>query len=368
MQEFTRFNAQNKRIASICAKTASCRQKWSIKIPLLAIAVSCILPPSLDFQPAQAYTKELEASIIDNLSAELGFPLYTWAPEKAPQAVIIAIHGATLHGRSYTKLAEHLVKKGYAVFSPDLRGFGAWYHDSKEDDELARHVLYRQSETDLRNLLSKVHQLYPGKPVFLMGESVGANMAIRLLASAPDCADGMILSSPAIKQRYFFGPSVIFQALKVFFVNPAAQLDVTPYLRSRVSENDKIVDERVNDPLARNKLNVGELWKTRWFNKDCLKMLPQLPANASVLVLEGSEDKLFRADEISELMEQLPCHDKTLHLMKGKGHIHLETVHIEKSTETVVYDWLAQKCNKFANKDHSEETPSVSSKNTAIIP
>lgn len=319
-----------------------------------AFLLSMSLFVSLGFPSVPAFAKEVEAKVVDNLSAELGFPIYSWAPESAPQAVLIAIHGATLHGRSYTKVAQELSKKGYVIFAPDMRGFGSWYHDhSKEEDEtdFSHHVLYRQSEADLKALIKKAHELFPGKPVFLMGESVGANMAIRLLAGDPDCADGMILSSPAIKQRYFFGMSVVKQFMTVFFVNPGAQLDVTPYLRSRVSEDKRIVAERVNDPLGRNKMNVGELWKTRWFNKDSLKLLPNLPDKIAVLVLEGSEDKLFRADLIGDMMDQMPCTDKDLRLLKGKGHIHLETAYLPEDVQSVLETWLAEKTLKYSQKD-----------------
>jgi alpha-beta hydrolase superfamily lysophospholipase len=315
------------------------------------------------FLSMPAECKEYQSALVDNLSQELGFPIYSWAPDNAPKAVVLAIHGATLHGRAYTTIGEHLSKNGYAVFSPDLRGFGAWYHNNKQDKEeerVTRAVLYRQSETDLKNLLGKLHELYPGKPVFIMGESVGANFAIKLLANNPDCAAGMILSSPAVKQRMFFGPTVMMQCLTVFFVNPGAQLDVTPYLKSRVSENKKITDERINDPLGRNKMNVGELFKTRWFNKECLTFVPQVPSKAAVLVIEGAEDKLFDAEDVNNVMSQMPCEDKTVHLMKGKGHINLETVYLQPDVASIVDDWLAEKSTKYANQPGKMTTVSSS--------
>lgn len=310
------------------------------------------------FTSLPANSREYETGIVDNLSVELGFPVYSWSPSGEVQAVLLAIHGATLHGRSYTKFGRTFANKGYAVFAPDMRGFGGWYQKNLEDDPLSHHVLYRQSESDLKKLLAKLHQLYPGKAIFLVGESVGANMAIKLIAADPECAEGMILSSPAIKQRLFFGPTVMKQVLTVFFVKPGAQLDVTPYLRSRVSEDQQIIDERVNDPLARNKMNVGELFKTRWFNKECLKFLPLVPSKISTLILEGSEDKLFHAQDVENLLSGLPCEDKTLHVLKGRGHINLETAFMNKETERVLESWLNEKCLKFAQQNVKDGTMS----------
>ncbi len=321
----------------------------------------------------KAYSRELETRIVDNLSSELGFPIYSWSSTSDPQAVVLAIHGATLHGTSYTTLAQRLSQKGYATFAPDLRGFGAWYHNSEDADSMARHVLYRQSEKDLKSLLDKLHELYPNKPIYLMGESVGANFAIKLLANYPDSAQGMILSSPAVKQRIFLGPSVFKQIFTVFFVHPSAQLDITPYLRSRVSESPEIIAERVNDPLARNKMNAGELFKTRWFNKECIKQLPQIPTTKSVLVIEGQEDKLFDAEDIKNMMAQIPCEDKTLHMLKGIGHINLETDFMKNEVESVVEDWLAAKSRKFmadskSNAATATVSSSIDSNKTRILP
>lgn len=349
---------QMNRSKSLIATSKSGARKLSCILTAMAIAAFASLGMPSD-------CKEYQSSLVDNLSQELGFPIYSWAPEK-PKAVILAIHGATLHGRSYTTLGEHLSQNGYAVFSPDLRGFGVWYHNNKQDKEeekATRAVLYRQSETDLKNLLTKLHELYPGKPVFLMGESVGANFAIRLIANNPNCADGMILSSPAVKQRLFFGPTVIMQCLTVFFVNPGAQLDVTPYLKSRVSENSAITAERVNDPLGRNKMNVGELFKTRWFNKECLTFVPQLPSKAAVLVIEGAEDKLFDAQDVNNVVAQMPCEDKTVHLMKGKGHINLETSYLQPDVASILDEWLAEKTTKYASNQPGKVT-TVSSSDT----
>lgn len=312
---------------------------------------------------------ELEVKVVDNLSSELGIPVYSWASrrQEETEAVIVAIHGATLHARSYTTISRQLANEGYAVFAADMRGFGSWYKGHDDPEDASRRILYRPSEADLRSLLSKLRQLYPNKPIFLMGESVGANMAIRLLAADGNCADGMILSSPGIKQRFFIGPTVIMQFLTVM-IKPGSQLSVSPILRSRISDDPRITSERVNDPLARNKMNVGELFKTRWFNKESLKLLPQIPERIPVLVLEGTDDKLFDSHDIEKLMAQLNSNDKTLHWLQGKGHIHLETVYLKPEVIGVINDWLKEKTLKLSRQPVAETKVSTVSGTYDRIP
>lgn len=305
--------------------------------------------------------KELVGNVSDDLSQEMGFPLYSQGPQNLnPKAVVVAIHGATLHGRSFTDLSKELSQRGYMVIAGDMRGFGAWYHGPPRG-EYSKHVLYKWSEADLRRLLSKVREIYPEKPIFLMGESVGANMAVRLLAGDPYCAEGAILSSPAVKQRLFFGPTVVKQFLTIM-VKPSAQLSVEPFIKSRISESEKITQERLNDPLARNKLNVGELFKTRWFNKESIERAPQFPRKTPVLVLEGTEDKLFDAKDVHQLMADLPSQDKELLWLEGKGHINLETKYLDPFVVNLIGSWLDKKTSAVLSAQSGGDGPALQAK------
>ena len=294
---------------------------------------------------AESLCTELVGNVTDNLSQEVGFPLYCQTPQRAdPKAVVVAIHGATLHGRSFTDLSKQLAQHGYVVVAGDMRGFGAWYHGPPHG-QYSKHILYKWSEADLRRLLSKLREVYPQKPIYLLGESVGANMAVRLLAGDPYCAEGAVLASPAVKQRVVFGPTVVKQVLTIT-VKPTAQLSVEAYIRSRISENPAIVAERLSDPLGRNRLNVGEMAKTRWFNKESIERAPLFPRKAPVLVLEGSEDQLYDPDDVRKLMAQLPSDDKELMWLQGKGHINLATKFLDPAVVGQVVAWLDKKTSR----------------------
>lgn len=276
------------------------------------------------------------------LSCQLGFPVYSWRPQEVSEAkaIVVALHGATLHGRSFETLGKVLAERNYLVFAGDMRGFGAW-NDELEAPNVPnpKHIIYKQSQADVLNLLEKLRGIYPDKPIYLMGESVGANMALSLLAIEPFCADGAILSSPAIKQRYFFGPTIIKQFLTVMF-KPSAQLSVEPYIKSRISHNGAITQERLSDPLSRNFMNVGELFKTRWFNKSAFKLLCCVPEHIGILILEGRKDQLFDSDDVENLMAQLKTRQKELQYLPDKGHINLETRYLDTAVISKVSSWL----------------------------
>lgn len=333
-------------------------QKTVKNLPCLISAGFCALILSFVCLSSVSAT-ELEAHVTDNLSTELGIPVYSWAPSKQtdPRAIVLALHGASLHARSFTAISQQLADKGYAVFAADMRGFGAWYKGHNDPDDPSRRILYHPTEKDLQALLARLRHIYPSKSIFLMGESVGANMAVRLLAEDANCADGMILASPAVRQRLFLGPTIVIRFLTVMF-KPSSQLSIVPFLRSRVSENPNITNERINDPLARNKMNVGELFKTRFYNKDCMKFVSFVPKHAPVLIIEGTEDKFFESSDVKKLMTNLSSDDKTLHWLKGRGHINLETAYLPPEILEVVSGWLDEKTAKISKQRASE--PSVS--------
>ncbi len=59
------------------------------------------------------------------LASELEFPVYEWQPSDAePTEMILAIHGLTLHGRSYSLLGKAFAAGGFYFVSSDMRGFG----------------------------------------------------------------------------------------------------------------------------------------------------------------------------------------------------------------------------------------------------
>src|SRR5262249_48495567 len=122
-------------------------------------------------------------------------PVYQWQDdERAPKAVVLAIHGLTMHGTVFDTCARKLASDGIVVVALDLRGYGDWYKGTRKS-----RINYLQSEKDVYALTAAVRQRYKGLPVFLAGESLGGSMAIRLAAKNPGLVDGLVLASPAIK-------------------------------------------------------------------------------------------------------------------------------------------------------------------------
>src|SRR5579883_748777 len=230
-------------------------------------------------EPALAKTVAVERG---PFATAMNLPVYQWQDtERAPKAVVLAIHGLTMHGTVFDACARKLTTNGAVVIAPDLRGYGAWY----ESDKHTR-VNYEQSEKDLHALVSAIHQRYQGVPIFVMGESLGGAMAIRLGAKHGDSLGGLILCAPAIKLRYSFRTMV---DSIVTLVKPGHQLDVSNYIRTNFSEDSQITEEGLTDPLIRKRLGMGELVESCRFIGSTRRYISMIPPEVPVLVLQGED-------------------------------------------------------------------------------
>jgi alpha-beta hydrolase superfamily lysophospholipase len=123
---------------------------------------------------------------------QASLPRRTWLPEGSPRAVILAVHGFNDYSNAFTELGEFMAEQGIAVHAYDQRGFGGnpaaglWPGTSAliEDLELER---------------ARVAELHPDRPVYIVGESMGAAVVIAAVTSGAALdADGFILTAPAV--------------------------------------------------------------------------------------------------------------------------------------------------------------------------
>ena len=113
-------------ISSIASKRRLLATSARIK-PSKRLVISLIISFSLFINTlsiAPAFAKVTRSNEVYLAGKQYPY-LYQWTDSDAkPRAVIIAIHGILMHGRTYEHLAEHLAKEGMIVLSPDLPGCG----------------------------------------------------------------------------------------------------------------------------------------------------------------------------------------------------------------------------------------------------
>lgn len=253
-----------------------------------------------------------------------------WLPERDPRAVVALVHGYAEHSGRYDHVAAFLTARGYAVEALDLRGHG--------QSSGRRAFVHSFSEylSDVACFLRAVRGRHPGKPVFLLGHSMGGGIAaLFVIARRPDIA-GLILSGPALRVRAT-PAGLQLRALRVLAkVVPAYSRQPLP--ASAISRDPAVVEAYEHDPLVyRGGMRIGH-------GAASLRAMERIELDMEeievpLLVLHGTEDRLTSPEGSKELIERARSRDKTLKLYDGLYH----EVFNEPEKETVLQDladWL----------------------------
>jgi acylglycerol lipase len=123
--------------------------------------------------------------------ARLG--LTRWEPEnRAPWAVIIALHGLNSYARAFHAAGPYWAAHGIAVYAYDQRGYGR----SPSRGVWAGETLLTE---DLRTITNLLRARYPAATIAIVGTSMGGSVAIEAFASSrPPAADRLLLFAPEV--------------------------------------------------------------------------------------------------------------------------------------------------------------------------
>lgn len=282
--------------------------------------------------------------------------LYQWSdPEFKPKAIILAIHGITLHGLVYENLASHLAQEGALVLAPDLPGCGRrWQIDS---------VSYLKAQKDLTDIIQSAKSTYKDIPVILLGESLGANLSLTVAQHRPDLVDGLILSSPALKRRVNVSPKIVVGSMNLLlsFVKADTEVDLSPYVRAYASEDPVIIQTMLADPLIHRQVKGQDLWNSCQAMKNVFKHAKLVSKTTPVLIIQGSQDKILKADAIIKLVSTLSCEDQTVKWFNDRGHMLIEECQPKADILQTIDTWFKVHVDKPIMEVKSTEKLPVTS-------
>ena len=124
--------------------------------------------------------------------------VYRWLPDDPDEtkAVVHIAHGLAEHGGRYLRLAEWLTEHGYAVYANDYRGHGQSALRADDLGHFADADGWNLLAQDLTQMCIEEKQAYEGLPIILLGHSMGALLAQRLVYEQPHLFDAVALSGP----------------------------------------------------------------------------------------------------------------------------------------------------------------------------
>jgi alpha-beta hydrolase superfamily lysophospholipase len=256
----------------------------------------------------------------------------SWVPEGNPRAILAIVHGFGEHSSRYPHVVEGLVPRGYAVYGFDLRGHG---RSPGQRGHINAWAEYRE---DVRAFLQMIGEKEPGRPVFLLGHSMGALIALDYVMRQPGGLAGVVLSSLPIDPVGVAKAHLIAMARLLSRLWPTFAMEVG-LETAALSRNPEVVRAYEEDPLVHGKATAR--WGTE--SLETVAWLKAHPAELTlpVLIIHGEADRLDAIEGVQVLFEQAASADKELKVDPGSYHeVHNDLDHAQMVSDLEA--WLAR--------------------------
>ena len=217
----------------------------------------------------------------------MALPYRVWLPAGPPSAVVLALHGMNDSRDAWEYPAPDFASAGIALFSPDLRGFGAtgtrgfWPGTGSMTD-------------DIRIMAKLLRARYPKTKLILMAESMGA-AALMVLDTQPDPppVDGYVLIAPAVWGRSEMNLLMRVSLWLADHSMPGMTLTGGSLVKVTASDNRPALIRLSTDPLTIHGTRVDAIKGLVDLMDQALAAAPRL--HPSVLLLYGGRDQLVPA-------------------------------------------------------------------------
>lgn len=252
-----------------------------------------------------------------------------------PKAIVLCIHGLGLHKATYDEFGKALVRLNIEVHAMDIRGFGEWYLKGKDQLDFAGAM------SDIKAVLSRLHERRPGVPVYLLGESMGGAIALQAAAQYPELVQGLISSVPSGDRWTGLGDDLKVGS-HVLFGGFNKRFNVGQHVVTHATDKPDLQSRWEGDPSCRAQFSPSELIQFQNFmkqNNEAASAIKTLP----VLVVQGAQDKLVRPGGTWNVWEHLSTPDKQVVVSKTAEHLIFEFGQFNADDIKFVSNWLNKK-------------------------
>jgi alpha-beta hydrolase superfamily lysophospholipase len=248
------------------------------------------------------------------------------------KAAIIMVHGMGAQSRRYTWLSERLNAEKISGYAIELQGFGELAGDKKGHiDSMTK---YHKA---LAVLKEHVKAENPGRPVFILGESMGGLIATNQVLSYDSDYKGLISIVPAYKDVLKING---LDRVKIFLLSvfkSSAEIKM-PFVNTELT-SDPVMLEKLNRDPGEHKIASAALLKDNLLEQ--LNVMMKIKGlKTPFLLLVAGKDYLIDTNFAVELFKKVETEKKYI---VYPGSLHALT--IEKNREEVFGDiikWINQ--------------------------
>ncbi len=257
----------------------------------------------------------------------------SWHPKKEAKAVLLIVPGMAEHSGRYMNLVNYFVPEGFALYGLDHIGHG------KSDGTRILIDRFSDYTKTLKAFVNLVAEKETGKPIFIVGHSMGGLIAPIYLIDHQTDFKGAVISAPSVKIAEDTSPVAVVLSKILSKLAPKAGL--LPLDSTYVSSDPAVVESYVNDPLVYK----GKM--TARLASEILSSMQRVTdeahkINLPTIIVQGSEDKLVNPAGAKHLYDLISSEDKTLKIYDGFYH----EVFNEPEHEVVmddIHDWLKKR-------------------------
>jgi alpha-beta hydrolase superfamily lysophospholipase len=227
-----------------------------------------------------------------------------WAPDGPPRGVIQLIHGMGEHGGRYGRFARAAAARGYHVAVHDHRGHGP---EAACPGHVADAGGWQLLVDDAGLVNAALRERHAGRPLVVLGHSMGSFVAQHLAMRTPSGMDGLLLSASTWPQRLELGPALAITRLEMLRLGPRGHSTLLHRLgfgkfnrhfspaRTEfdwLSRDENEVDRYIADPLCGGPFSCA-FWRDLLVGLWALGSdgsLERIPADLPLLIAGGADD------------------------------------------------------------------------------
>jgi alpha-beta hydrolase superfamily lysophospholipase len=266
---------------------------------LLLLALAACSPRFVPPDPAQG-RPALNSDHL-RMADATALPLRVWRPDGPVRAVVLALHGFNDYSNAFDSPGRFWAGQGIQTYAYDQRGFGG-------APFRGRWPTVRGLTGDLKTASRLIRARHPGKPLILLGESMGAAVVMAALAEpVPPAADGAILSAPAVWARETMP---FWQRAGLWlFAHTVPGMKVSPRgIKRHPSDNIEMLRKLSRDPKVIKRTRVDAVYGLVNLMDAALAAAPKLPDRT--LILLGKQEDIIPGEARATLRGRLsrdPC-------------------------------------------------------------
>ena len=150
------------------------------------------------------------AALTDTLALQSQNPRWVTSSAQPPRGTALILHGLNLRPSSMDEIAEHVASLGLDTYRLSLAGHA---------DAPAPAITTAMWENDLAEAFALAKQRQPGKPIYILGYSIGGLLAVHFVSRHPEIQPhAMILLAPALSLK------LIAQSIALTSLFPESEL------------------------------------------------------------------------------------------------------------------------------------------------